>query len=118
MATDFPEPYGQIFKGTGATINFAPAYHKIPEGVSMLTVTWDKPEALRITRAPIQEGASRVAIGEIPAGQGRRSIMIPGVGVDAGETTFISMQKLGGALATTNDRASLLVTTIPLKAAG
>lgn len=114
MATDFVEPFGLIFDSNGAgSGNFTPAYAGLPEGIHTIMITWNGTAVLRVHRSPEQAAASRTEIGQVPSGTGRRSLVITGLGVKAGETAFLSFTTTSTEIAGRN--ATVQVTTMPLK---
>lgn len=114
MTTAFTEPFGIILDSKGdGTGNMIPAYAGIPEGVHTIMITWEGNTRLRIFRAPDQVAASRIQIGEIPAGTGRRSLVIAGLGVKAGESAWLSAITNSNEVA--DQRATVVVTTMPLQ---
>lgn len=87
-------PFGMKFRVETEGGSLMPSYSTtLPHGVSTLQVTWDQPEGIRILRAPQQAWQTQVEIGHIPAGTGRRTLVIPGVVVDG--TTYLSISREG-----------------------
>lgn len=114
--TQIFEPYGEIFKKTTAgTAAFdSPEYRPLPAGVSTVMVTWTGEKHLVIgTR---RNGTPGAALGTIPAGTGRRSTVISGIGVSADEVMEIRMTTATDQPA--GAQAVITVVTTPLKGAG
>ena len=112
---DFPEPYARVLKGTSDNTTLHPYYTLLQEGASTITVSWDRPGALDVFLAPEQNQALRRNVARIPAGSGRRSVMVPNVGVDQGESYYFGCRLPGGDFAMPEDRATVTVVTIPLR---
>lgn len=115
MATDFVEPFGLIFdsKSDGSG-NLNPGYVRIPEGIHTIMITWDGNTRLRVFRSHDQAASTRIELGQIPDGTGRRSMVITGLGVKAGENAFLSVTTTSVEAA--GRRATVQVTTMPLQA--
>lgn len=114
MTTTFAEPFGWISDSIGVgSGNLTPAYQRLPEGVHTIMITWNGTALLRVHRSTDQAAATRTEIGQIPAGTGRRALVITGLGVKAGENAFLSFTTTSSEIA--GQRATAQVTTLPLK---
>lgn len=79
----------------------------------MLHITWDQPQMLRVMMSPRQAASTRVQVDSIPAGSGKRMLIMPGVGVSAGENKHVSLQVDG--LPALDAQATMQVITMPLQ---
>ena len=83
-------------------------YARLPEGVSMVQVTFDGAGAPTVNLGTAESQSTRVPAATFPSGSGRRTLTIPGVGVPKGQMRFLSITSI------TSGTISVMVTTIPL----
>lgn len=91
----------------------APGYIALPEGVTTLQVTWSHDLRLNITISEVASHSARKKVAEVPAGEGRRTVVVPGIGVPAGAIRYLSL--LCDTPPPVGIQASVQVITIPLQ---
>lgn len=108
---DLMLPFGIKFTARdGVTL---PAYSadSLPYGIHTLQVAWDGSSGLIVRRSTARLWATTTEIGRIPAGEGRRSLIIPGVVVDG--NAYLSTG-ISGPDPADGSTVSIVVTTVPL----